>query len=149
MLNEKKKLRGFVYSLLMSLFSNSIISLFQTVMKRNHNEYITVRERPNTNGSCLSFVQRDFQCGKEYIVQCKNLVQVDDSNLQKINQNGEAFIKKCQQSKIPINKIHSMINSWFFRCYEKDVIAHTESINPNTVNAANINSYGKYSYILF
>lgn len=146
---RKKKLRGFVYSLLMSLFSNSIISLFQTVMKRNHNEYITVRERPNTNDSFLSFVQRDFQCGKGYIVQCKHQVQVDDSNLQKINQNGEAFIKKCKQSKIPLKTIHNMINSWYFRCYEKDVIAHTESISSNTVNPSNINSYGKYSYILF
>ena len=42
-----------------------------------------------------------------------------------------------------------MINSWYFRCYEKDVIAHTESISSNTVNPSNINSYGKYSYILF
>ena len=83
----------------MSLFSNSIISLFQTVMKRNHNEYINVRELPNTNDSRLLFVQRDFQCGKGYIVQCKHQVQVDDSNLQKINQNGEAFLKNLNRAK--------------------------------------------------
>ena len=144
---RKKKLRGFVSSLLISLFRNSIISPFQTVMKRNHNEYITVQERPNSNDSCLSFVQRDFQCGKKYIVQCKHQVQVDDSNLQKINQNAEAFSKKCKESKIPLATIHNMINSWYFCCNEKNFVAHTESISSNTVNAANIISYGKYFYI--
>ena len=68
---RKTKIKGFVYSILQHVFSNSTIKHFQTVMKRQHYEYITVREK-NIWIMFVNLFQKIFRVGKDILLRFIN-----------------------------------------------------------------------------
>ena len=69
---EKPKLRGFVYSIMNSKFSNSTIKLFPTVMQRKYGEFITIRKPIELSLSNFIYLERKFLGGSGYLVICQD-----------------------------------------------------------------------------
>ena len=68
--NCKTKLRGFVYSIMNSQFSNSTIKLFRNIMRRKYEEFMTVHKPSNMFGDNVQYKARIFLRGSGYIVTC-------------------------------------------------------------------------------
>ena len=108
---RKTKIKGFVYSILQHVFSNSTIKHFQTVMKRQHYEYITVREKKHLDHVC-EFISKDFPCGKGYIVKVHKQLQFDigenDNPTTKIC---TLLVKKCYEQKMSEDMMHELLDN--------------------------------------
>ena len=68
--NYKTKLRGFVYSIMNSQFSNLTIKLFCNITRCTYREFITVRKPSNMFGANVQYTARIFLGGSGYIVTC-------------------------------------------------------------------------------
>ena len=125
--NNKRKLRGFVYSLLISLFSNTIITHFQRVMTINHKEYITVRYRKSLKEDRGLFTERKFLYGKGYVVRCEAQAQAAISKIEQLKILGGKWVEKCMKKNIRHIDIHNMVDHWY------ELYSHPKENNNSTV----------------
>ena len=112
---RKTKLRGFVYSIMNSKFSNSTIKLFRTVMQRKFGEFITVRKPVENLSSNLQYTERNFLGGSGYIVSCKReqeyLNNVESKTVESL---GSKWIALCtKDQKMNVTEIHKMVDELY------------------------------------
>ena len=112
---RKTKLRGFVYSIMNSKFSNSTIKLFRTVMQRKFGEFITVRKPVENLSSNLKYTERNFLGGSGYIVSCKQeqeyLNNVESKTVESL---GSKWIALCtEDQKMNVTEIHKMVDELY------------------------------------
>ena len=124
---KKTKLRGFVYSIMNSKFSNSTIKLFHTVMKRKFGEFITVQKPIHNVNSNLLYSECHFFGGIGYLVTCQNYSEhLKYTEGETIKDIGQRWIALCQEKhKMSVADIHSMVDDL---CKKSDSCAQTEDV---------------------
>ena len=108
---RKTKLRGFVYSIMNSQFSNSTIKLFRNMMRRKYGEFITVRKPSNMFGSNVHYTTRNFLGGSGYVVTCddtSDMAFVRNSNL--VEKMCSKWVVLCKQKNVSLLEMHDMID---------------------------------------
>lgn len=108
---RKSKLRGFVYSIMNSKFSNSTIKLFRNAMLRKYGEFITVRQPSHHSSSNFMYTPRTFIGGSGYIVTCsKTKEQFNYTEGDTVENVGAKWLSMCLSEKMSICEIHEMID---------------------------------------
>ena len=113
-INRKTKLRGFVYSIMNSQFSNSTIKLFRNMMRRKYGEFITVRKPTNMFGDNVTYTPRNFLGGSGYIVTCHDtggMASVKNGNV--IEKLCSKWVTVCKQKNVTLVEMHDMIDEYF------------------------------------
>lgn len=112
---RKTKLRGFVYSIMNSKFSNSTIKLFRTVMERKYGEFITVRKPEKNLSFNLKYTERNFLGGSGYVVSCtkkQEFTDVLESNLDESI--GKKWIRLCvEKNEMNVDQICAKVNDLY------------------------------------
>ena len=134
---RKTKLRGFVYSIMNSKFSNSTIKLFRTVMQRKYGEFITVRKAMENVTSNLIYTERQFLGGCGYIVSCAKETQciANSVGVDTFESIGRKWINMCiEDCNMTVAEVHKVV----------DELYTTNSMNRNSTddNIVNKNMSG-------
>ena len=125
---RKTKLRGFVYSIINSKFSNSTIKLFRTVMQRKYGEFITVRKPIENVSSRFTYTQRQFLGGSGYIVSCdRGNDGREYDNSDSYESIGSRWIKMCIEDRnMSVADVHKVVDELY--------TTYTGQIMPNVNN---------------
>ena len=121
---RKTKLRGFVYSIMNSQFSNSTIKLFHTVMQQKYHEFITVRKPMEPISPSLTYTARNFLGGNGYIVTCltKNDF-LNITNTPNIKTMGETWVQQCRTKyNMTVHEIHTLVDQLCTEAHIQDTI---------------------------
>ena len=111
---RKTKLRGFVYSIMNSKFSNSTIKLFRTVMQRKHGEFITVRKPAKNLSSNFVYTARNFLSSSGYVVTCKDVQDhLETATNECVEKAGKMFISLCKKKNMNLIDIHVMLDDLY------------------------------------
>ena len=129
---RKTKLRGFVYSIMNSKFSNSTIKLFKTVMQRKYGEFITVRKPVVSSTSNLVYNVRNFLGCSGYVVHCKDiqdhLVREDTKSIETI---GIRWIALCKKEKMCLSDIHAMVDDLYNNDNDENIDCKNSTLSDN------------------
>ena len=119
---RKTKLRGFVYSIMNSKFSNSTIKLFHTVMQRKYGEFITVRKPIDSLSSNFIYSERKFLGGSGYVVVCQNHKNYKDKQQgDTVDLMGRKWVTLCKDKHdMTVDDIHAMVNDWYHNVYDDE-----------------------------
>ena len=108
---RKSKLRGFVYSIMNSKFSNSTIKLFRNAMLRKYGEFITVRQQSNHSLPNFVYTPRTFIGGSGYVVTCtKTKEQMERIPNDTVETMGSKWLSMCLADEMSIYDIHNMVD---------------------------------------
>ena len=112
---RKTKLRGFVYSIMNSKFSNSTTKLFRTVMKRKYQEFITVRKPLYKSTSNYVYTEKNFLGGNGYVVTCVDTTRdpEDINNTDAVESIGIKWIQACKREDMSLTHIHDMLDELY------------------------------------
>ena len=128
---RKTKLRGFVYSIMNSKFSNSTIKLFKTVMQRKYGEFISVRKPVISSRSNLIYTVRNFLGCSGYVVQCKDIQDhFDQEDTNSIETSGRHWIAVCKKEKLCLPDIHAMVDD-FYNGNDEDIDDKNSTFSDN------------------
>ena len=132
---RKTKLRGFVYSIMNSKFSNSTIKLFRTVMQRKYGEFITVRKPIDTLSSNYIYSERKFLGGSGYLVVCQDhSLFKRELKRDTVDSLGLKWIKLCRDDhKMQLHDIHELVDD-LFNNNNEDVTFDVDELNQQTFN---------------
>ena len=111
---RKTKLRGFVYSIMNSQFSNSTSKLVRTVMKRKYSEFITVRKPMFSMNQNYVYTEQTFLGGNGYIVTCAD-TKTHHQNIQTdiVESVGVKWIRACQDEGMLLPQIHELLDELY------------------------------------
>ena len=130
---RKTKLRGFVYSIMNSKFSNSTIKLFRTVMQRKYGEFITVRKPIDTMSSNYIYSERKFLGGSGYVVVCQDhSIFRKELKRDTVESLGIKWIKLCRDHhKMQLPAIHELVDD-LYNNDNDNVASESEELNQQT-----------------
>ena len=122
---RKTKLRGFVYSIMNSQFSNSTTKLFRTVMKRKYGEFITVRKPLYNLKQKYVYTEQTFLGGNGYIVTCiDTTIHHQNIPTDTVEDVGVKWIQACQDEGTLLPQIHDLLDELYVPPKQ-----HSEDIN--------------------
>jgi len=108
---RKSKLRGFVYCIMNSKFSNSTIKLFRTAMLRKYGEFITVRQPSYHSPANFIYTPRTFIGGRGYVVTCtRTKEQLEHTQNDTVETMGSKWLSMCLADTMSIYEIHNMVD---------------------------------------
>lgn len=114
---RKQKLRGCIYSLICSQFSNSITKQFKGVMQRTHGEFLAVRDKTTQNNDGYEYKKMTFPGGHGYLVICPERLAIEhEDKKKKIEKEVERVVQKCKRANIFKQELHDMVDE----CFEKN-----------------------------
>ena len=115
-LNEKKKsnVKGFVYSIMNSTFSNTTQKAFRKKLLFLYQEFITVRNKKKFTGTNkFEFTPHVFQnTYKGYIVTPIKIEQTTKT-LPDIFRTGNSWVEDCKSHKMNLSKIQSLVTQFY------------------------------------
>ena len=133
----KTKLRGFVYSIMNSKFSNSTIKLFRNAMQRRYGEFISVRKVPLNPTANLIYTPRSFVGGSGYVVSCintkKQLASISSSTVERMGIN---WIETCVAEEMSLLDVHEMVDYLFNQKHDTNDSTITKTTDSNMTESS-------------
>ena len=118
---RKTKVKGFVYSIMLSMFSNSTQKIFRKAMLEHHGEFITVRKKQQDPTSRMQYDYLPYEFGKNkdgYLVSIKDINDIKDPtnvlNVCHLNREGTKWLSKCKEAKLSYTHVQQLVQEIYF-----------------------------------
>ena len=119
---RKTKVKGFVYSIMLSMFSNSMQKIFRKTMLEHYGEFITVRKKQQDPNATIKYDYTRYEFGNNkqgYLVTVKtsnvDLVSINDIiNATNLEDKGKVWVSKCKDANLSCKQIEKMVKMFYF-----------------------------------
>ena len=119
---RKTKVKGFVYSIMLSMFSNSSQKIFRKTMLEHYGEFITVRGKKQDPSAAIKYDYTPYEFGNNkqgYLVSISNSDDesyninnvLNDSHLK---DEGKVWVSKCKDADISYRQVAKIVKDFYF-----------------------------------
>ena len=119
---RKTKVKGFVYSIMLSMFSNSTQKIFRKTMLEHYGEFITVREKKQDPSATIKYDYTPYEFGNNkqgYLVSVSTSDDESDNinnvlNASHLKDEGKVWVSKCKDANISYKQVEKMVKTFYF-----------------------------------